>query len=121
MRIIHEKGAVGVMTFESGMIGIVGGIGAVGEDMVRYADQSYIVGFADGLRLSRENGNCGILCNINTLRRFLLLRRAALPPGFPKLIPIFPKQKLFSSQVSFWTRSGGKALAIIFLHTAYSA
>ena len=45
MRIIHEKGAVGVMTFESGMIGIVGGIGAVGEDMVRCADQSYIVGF----------------------------------------------------------------------------
>ena len=33
------------MTFESGMIGIVGGIGAVGEDMVRCADQSYIVGF----------------------------------------------------------------------------
>ena len=103
MRIIHEKGAVGVMTFESGMIGIVGGIGAVGEDMVRCADQSYIVGFADGLRLSRENGNCGILCNINTLRRFLLLRRAALPPGFPKLIPIFPKQKLLNNQVSLCT------------------
>ena len=36
------------MTFESGMIGIVGGIGAVGEDMVRCADQSYIVGFLTG-------------------------------------------------------------------------
>ena len=89
MRIIHEKGAVGVMTFESGMIGIVGGIGAVGEDMVRCADQSYIVGFADGLRLSQGNGNCGILCNIKTLRRLF-----TVAPHHPE-IPGIPETKAF--------------------------
>ncbi len=90
------------MTFESGMIGIVGGIGAVGEDMVRCADQSYIVGFVDGLRLSQGNGNCGILCNINTLRRLFTVAPLS-PRDSRKVIPIFPKQKLLNNQVSLCT------------------
>ena len=74
------------MTFESGMIGIVGGIGAVGEDMVRCADQSYIVGF----------GNCGILCNIKTLRRlFTVAPHHPEIPGIPETNPDIPETKAF--------------------------
>ena len=41
------------------MVGAVGMIGVVGKDMVSCGNQSYVVGFADGLRLSHFDLDAG--------------------------------------------------------------